>query len=152
MLPKKYKYLSGSEKRKKKKLDEQLKQSQKGAMNKFVKTVGSSNEKLDEHTSEHDVEHQNVSDRDEHINNTSEHDVEHQNVENLSVDGQSTPFFDIYDPRNWDDLDAKSRDILVEKGPIRELNIVFPLDNTSRHFSYVYYDRKLSNARRSCFV
>ena len=138
MLPKKYKYMSGSEKRKKRKLDEQMKQSQKGAMDKFVKTIGSSND-------EHDVEHQNVSDRDEHIDNTNEHDVDQQNVENLSVDGQSTPFCDIYDPRNWDDLDAKSRDILVEKRPIRELNIVFPLDNMSRHFSYAYYEKKLNN-------
>ena len=63
MLPKKYKYLSGSEKRKKRKLDEQLKQSQKGAMNKFVRPIGSSNEKSDEHDGEHqnnvEIEHQN---------------------------------------------------------------------------------------------
>lgn len=48
MLPKKYKYLSESEKRKKRKLDEQLKLSQRGAMDKFVKAVGSSNENLEE--------------------------------------------------------------------------------------------------------
>ncbi|KAI3729948.1 hypothetical protein L6452_18621 [Arctium lappa] len=140
------KHLSGSEKRKKRKLLEQLVQSQKGAMDKFVKGVGTSNENLDEHNVEHphvdsNVEHPHVDSNVEHPH--VESNVEHPNVE------QSIPFFDMYDPSNWDNLDNKSRDILVEKGPIREFNIVFPLDSMSRHFSYSYYDKKLSNGESS---
>ena len=62
-----------------------------------------------------------------------------------SVDEPSFYIDDIYDPRNWDNLDNEARDILVEKGPIREEGLKFPLDDASRHFSYAHYHRKLCN-------
>jgi hypothetical protein len=59
------------------------------------------------------------------------------NIENLGDDcEQEIPHFDIYDTRNWENLDNTSKDILVEKGPIREMNLNFPNDKYFRHFSY----------------
>ena len=47
----------------------------------------------------------------------------------------------MYDLIYWDNLGNKARDILVEKGPIREENIVFPMDVRSRRFAYTHYSR-----------
>jgi hypothetical protein len=63
---------------------------------------------------------------------------------------QSIPF-NVYDPRNWDNLDTKSRYLLVEKGPIRDKSyndVSFPLDQYSRHFSLTHYTRILSNGEK----
>ena len=65
--------------------------------------------------------------------------------ENSIDDVQEASIHDVFDPRTWENLDNKGRDILIEKGPVRELNLEFPVDAHGRRFSYAYYSRKLSN-------
>ncbi|KAL5543694.1 hypothetical protein UlMin_007478 [Ulmus minor] len=55
---------------------------------------------------------------------------------------------DMYDPGRWENIDNKLRDLLVEKGSIRESDINFPKDENSKHFSTSYYTRKLSNVEK----
>ena len=65
--------------------------------------------------------------------------------ENSIDDVQEASIHDFFDPRTWENLDNKGRDILIEKGPVRELNLEFPENALNRRFSYAYYSRKLSN-------
>lgn len=139
------KYKSGHEKREQKKRDAKIIESQKGALDKYIRnnssaaSYGSNSQDLtlaiveqpNEETENVASEHENLDGDD---NNMRDHEPEQQ------------PFTtNIYDPANWNNLDDKARDILVEKGPIREENLVFPSDESARHFSYSYYSKKLSN-------
>ena len=54
----------------------------------------------------------------------------------------------IYDPGNWENLDNKLIELLVENGSIRVSDIEFPKDENGRHFSTSHYIRKLSNGEK----
>jgi hypothetical protein len=71
--------------------------------------------------------------------------------ENSIDDMQEASIHDVFDPRTWGNLDNKGRDILIEKGPVRDLNLQFPLDSTNRSFSYANYSIKLSNGETMLF-
>ena len=141
-----------AKKRKKRKREDEFIASQKGALDKFVK-VNSNPSRNDEELAIIAVEEQINGGSEENIdiqeddNNVSdpENIADPSATECASVDDQPVFSTDIYDPRNWENLDNKSRDILVEKGPIRQENLEFPLDDNSRHFSYACYSKKMSN-------
>jgi hypothetical protein len=143
MLPKKH--LSGAQKRKRQRQQEQLIQSQKGALHKFFST-SSSSVPADNVVDAPDSEDGQQEIGDSPIDATETENLQPSSEPANSVDDvQETSLHDIFDPRTWENINNKSRDILIEKGPVRELNLRFPLDALNRHFSYDYYSRKLSN-------
>jgi hypothetical protein len=142
------KYPSGCQKRNNKKRIDKLIESQKGAMNKFVLRNDTN------HNSEQLYITNGEEQPDETENILEENDANldaNQNTESEhpgNIDEQASSF-DIYDPRTWNVLDNKSRDILIEKGPRREYNLEFRVNADGIHFSYAYYLRKLSNGELS---
>ena len=154
-MPKKQ--LSGAQKRKKRKHDDQLAESQRGALHKFF--VSSSNVDVNEVGLESDhgqQEHDHNLNAEDEINEDGPMDEDliaeidalenrmgqenlhpssdHENSNGDELDGSG---LSIYDPRTWDNFDNCKRDI-IENGLVRELNLVFPKDAHGRHFSYAY--------------
>ena len=120
------KKLSGCEKRKRKKQRDELVESQRGSIDNFFRTSSSSRNSLqlalvaveEQQTENLDDDY----DTNEVDNNSSQHEnlADSPNSEIPSVDEQQPFTVDILDPRHWDNLDEKTRNILVEKGPLRE--------------------------------
>jgi hypothetical protein len=48
---------------------------------------------------------------------------------------QEASIHDVFDPGTWGNLDNKGRDILIEKEPVRELKLEFPIASYNRRFS-----------------
>jgi hypothetical protein len=151
------KYLSGSEKSKRKRTDDFI-ETQKGSLDKFFKNNSSAwtnpnNELVAIEEEGPDIGISEEEEENVNLNVDKNNVSDSENLANLSgANGQSgsadQPSFytyHIYDPKNCDKLDSNVRDILVEKGPIREEGLEFPLDDAARHFSYAHYHRKLSN-------
>jgi len=171
------KHLSGSQKRKRRKLEEELKRSQAGAIHKFfpkqtqsattnednvnpnmdeerVNVDANDDEDVNDHVDvdvnvdEDDVDANNVDEDDVDANNIDEDDVDANVVDEDNVNPNLN--IDIFDPRNWDGLNPNLISLLVMKGPKRDLSIIKgPVDNIGRHFSASMYTRILPN-KESC--
>ncbi|CAO2821129.1 unnamed protein product [Amaranthus hypochondriacus] len=154
MLPRRY--LSGNDKRKKRKRAGELIESQKGSIDKFftkVVQVDESSHELGENENHEQVNEDlnnvnNANDPNENATHMNESmDAPNaSNVNDIGIDEQVVPPFDFYDPNNWGNLDNKGRDILIEKGPIRDLNLVFPIEMIAE-FDFVMQDhvRRVQN-------
>jgi hypothetical protein len=129
------KFESGNDKRKRKRRVDALIESQRGSLDKFFKssTAASTNPNelaivaVDEATNENEEENVDIGVDDNNVSDPENTDhTSGAQEQSTSIDEQPVYTSDIYDPSNWDKLDNKARDILVEKGPIREENIEFP--------------------------
>ncbi|XP_074346981.1 uncharacterized protein LOC141685794, partial [Apium graveolens] len=76
-------------------------------------------------------------------------EIEQAPPNNVSDQEQEIAYVNVYDPSSWTNLDNKTRDIIIEKGSVRESNLDYPLDDNNRHFSYTYFSRKLNNGEIS---
>ncbi|KAI5324385.1 hypothetical protein L3X38_033458 [Prunus dulcis] len=176
-MPPTRKYVSGYTKRLRKRKIKELTQSQRGALDRFI--VRESHATIDENIfneqEQDDVEElqdiennmdecvgnaeQNENDDNEnadidhHNEDVEDVDIENHNNENVTdlfneEPSQSIPL-DIYDPRNWDNIDPKFCDLLVEEGPVRDLLIgKGPKGHLHRHFSSPFYTRYLPNGEQ----
>ncbi|KAM2436019.1 hypothetical protein PS1_025905 [Malus domestica] len=92
---------------------------------------------LEENVGDESQDHENGGEVDLNV------DDDHIGVEENIESPEPIFHLNIYDPKVWDGLNAEMRDLLIEKGPIRETNFTYPKDKLSRKFSSHYYGRKL---------
>ncbi|XP_074328032.1 uncharacterized protein LOC141665944 [Apium graveolens] len=149
------KQLSGYEKRKKKRKADKFIQSKKGALNKFVirESQNVNNDVDVPETLANDLGCDNNLNQENHDDNEKKYgnDISHLGdiVVEVNQEENVDECVDIYDPRIWDGLDVKSRDLLILNGSKRDLSIVKgPRDKLLRCFSSNYYTRYMSNGEK----
>ncbi|XP_042396901.1 zinc finger MYM-type protein 1-like [Zingiber officinale] len=164
------KYLSGHDKRKKRKRVEEFIESQRGAIDRFI-VKESKNSSLEDLVNEEKQEnngnelHEGLAiendiegDVNEIEDNESGDDLDFKNnysesdddaINEVNEEPSSSIPLDIFDPKNWENLDPKWKDQLVEKGPIRDvLTGKGPKDRSNRRFSSDFYTRILPNGQK----
>ena len=115
-----------------KRLEEQFRESQRGALHNFFPT---SNSVLvpDDNV----VDAPNIEEVEQQVDDNPADAPENENLhpssqpENSIDDVQEASIHDVFDPRTWENLVNKGRDILIEKGRVRELNLEFLVDALS---------------------
>ena len=158
------KYLSGYEKRKKKRKTKEFLQSQVGAMDKFLSNVDKEiyekvqDEKDINEKGENLVNKEDLDDCEQEIlknveNRNEQHDnlEENMNEQQDDLDTHVVPFpLDITDPGNWKIIDQNLIDMLVKRGPSKVKVDNFPKDSEKGiyllHITLVIYQmvRRLS--------
>jgi hypothetical protein len=127
--PKTRRFDSGCDKRKKKKRRDELTQSQKGALNKFIirepqipienqnVDVGIlenmvSTENMEEDVNVNATENDNLEaqNTEENVNATENDNLDAENVDNSNDNGEN---LDIFDPTIWNSLESKMIDLLA---------------------------------------
>ncbi|KAH9671065.1 hypothetical protein KPL70_017197 [Citrus sinensis] len=143
------KYAFGYEKLLKRRRIEKLVESQNGALDKFVTCS-----KKDRDLSEGLVIEQEQQLAPKELEKNEENNVEEENLKETEIDSGianvenlSIPH-SIYDSGRWEKIDIKLRDLLVEKGPIREYDVAYPKDENLRHFSNTFYVKILPNGEK----
>ncbi|XP_021975379.1 DNA-directed RNA polymerase III subunit RPC7-like [Helianthus annuus] len=145
------KQASGWQKRQKRKRQDELVKSQKGAMQKFLTPNPPivDVEKPQEHV-EVERGHEEVEQEQERVEVEDEQDEEHvekqQEQEHVEEQQQEEHVDYIFDPRRWEGLNVDEIKLLAAKGPKRDTSIEFgPSDKFNRRFSATIYTRTLSN-------
>ena len=121
------KRIFGNLKRQRKKKDKEIAQSLRESLNKYF-------------SKQTDCSLENVAEdwppNENHINeNENENDVNETENENDTNECENANDLNIYDPKVWDNLDAKMKDLFLENGHVRETIFKFPLNERSRNFS-----------------
>ncbi|XP_074302386.1 uncharacterized protein LOC141633942 [Silene latifolia] len=157
------KHESGYEKRKKKKRIEELIQSQKGALDRFIIKPPHNTPLNETPNCDVNIDSQTPFGEEGIIEESSENSIDDVQSDSVHDDNhvlsdretqKSTDYvkkfgFDIFDPRNWDALDSKMVDVIAEEGLRRDMTIdKGPRDERNRYFSSTYYTRILPNGEK----
>ncbi|XP_042410187.1 zinc finger MYM-type protein 1-like [Zingiber officinale] len=154
------KQLSGAEKRKKKQKEEALIQSQVGSLNKyFTNSQKAEQTEVAEQLNQDDTDNKLNDQKHSELNELQNEDQKQYGNDKVEVNmpennsdedtNQEIVFpLNVDDPGNWDKM-QNIRDFLVERGPRKDDDILFPLDNTGRHFNPSHYKRQLPNGEKS---
>ncbi|XP_073296367.1 uncharacterized protein [Primulina huaijiensis] len=123
------KYMSGSQKRKKKRKIEEMIQRQARDINKYF----FSNKNI-------------VAEVEKTVDNSISREQDNELDEN-EIDTKKETWSD--DPGKWDNIDQKVRNFLVERGPNRDVINVFLKYSATMHFNVSHYKRILPNGEES---
>ncbi|KAM0026014.1 putative transcription factor and/or regulators TTF-type(Zn) family [Helianthus debilis subsp. tardiflorus] len=153
----KYKHLSGHQKRKRKKLEEEKRKADEVKQNRIHKFFSKETQSSSSNLGDDNVGDDNVGEDNVNATVDEEANVGKDNM-NVDVDNMNAGEdnvnlvldIDIFDPRNWGGLSNDMIKELVMKGPKRDRDVVKgPVDKFGRHFSNTMYTRILSN-RETC--